>query len=415
MIQLSNESLYEIITRSLNRMNDLLVGHGERVAYGVMCFLEQDGRFSENEIGQIVWTVLFHDIGSFRKTDTWNVVQLDTEENCPHAIYGFLFLKTFFPFSQYAPIVRYHHASDAEIANSGVDEKLEWVMKCLRIVDETDLVFIKHGRKDMDAVRYFFRERSKKIFAEEEPVQVEGFSAMQDMDAIHSLLLKRMRKMTLSSAEKEALLRTLVCSMDFRSHYTALHCSMMVRASDMLADYFELEQSVKDNIHIGAILHDLGKIAIPVEILECPGKLDGRAWEIMKSHVMITEDILKGYVSDEILQIAIRHHETLDGSGYPRGIGAKDLTLPQCIVAVSDIVSALSEERSYKQAFPLHEVMSILNKMCDAGKICPRVIKMLEDHCEDIYHAVLEEGLHTAEAFEQIYAEYYELTQPHME
>lgn len=54
MIQLSNESLYEIITRSLNRMNDLLVGHGERVAYGVMCFLEQDGRFSENEIGQIV-------------------------------------------------------------------------------------------------------------------------------------------------------------------------------------------------------------------------------------------------------------------------------------------------------------------------------------------------------------------------
>lgn len=415
MIQLSNESLYEIITRSLNRMNDLLVGHGERVAYGVMRLLEQDGRFSENEIGQIVWTVLFHDVGSFRKTDTWNVVQLDTEENCPHAIYGFLFLKTFFPFSQYASIVRYHHANDAEIANASVDEKLKWLMKCLRVVDETDLVFIKHGRENMDAVQYFFRERFRKMFSAEEPLQFEEFSVMQDMDAIHGFLLERMRKLTLSSEEKEALLRTLVCSMDFRSHYTALHCSMMVRVSDMLADYFELDQSVKDKIHIGSILHDVGKIAIPVEILECPGKLDGRAWEIMRSHVLITEDILKGCVSDDILQIAIRHHETLDGSGYPRGIDAKDLTLSQCIVAVSDIVSALSEERSYKQAFPLHEVMSILGQMRDDGKICPQVIKMLEDHCDAIYHAVLEEGLHTAEAFEQIYAEYYELTQPNME
>lgn len=415
MIQLSNESLYEIITRSLNRINDLLVGHGERVAYGVMRLLEQDGRFSEEEIGQIVWTVVFHDVGGFRKTDTWNVVKLDHEENSLHAIYGFLFLKTFFPFSQYAPIVRYHHASDTEIANAGADEKMEWVIKCLRIVDETDLFFIKHGQQNGDAVRHFFHERFQEIFSQGQPIQIEGISFIQDMDAIHNLLIKRIRKWALSNEEKEALLRTLVCSMDFRSHYTALHCSMMVRASGMLSDYFELDENIKNEIYIGSILHDLGKIAIPVEILECPGKLDGRSWEIMKSHVTITEDILKDCVSDEILQIAIRHHETMDGAGYPYGIDATELTLPQCIVAVSDIVSALSEERSYKQAFPLHEVMNILRTLCDEGKVCPCVIRTLEEHCDDIYHAVLEEGLHTAEVFEQIYAEYYDLTQPKRE
>lgn len=410
MIPLSNESLYEIIIRALNRMNDLLVGHGERVAYAMMRLLEQDGRFSEEEIGQIVWTVVFHDIGIFRKTDTWNIEQFNIEEKCPHAIYGFLFLKTFFPFSQYAPIVRYHHASDEEIDNAGVDKKMQWVMKCLRIVNETDLVYTRHGSQNMDIVKHFFWERCQKSLSIDKPVQFEEFSLMKDIDAVHRFLLERIRKLQLSSTEKEALLRTLVCSMDFRSHYTALHCSMMVRASYMLADYFDLDENVKKEIYIGSILHDLGKIAIPVEILECPGKLDARSWEIMKSHVMITEDILKGCVSDEILQIAIRHHETLDGAGYPRGIDATELTLPQCIVAVSDIVSALSEERSYKQAFPLHEVMNILRQMCDAGKVSPPVIKMLEEHSDDIYHAVLEEGLHTAEAFEQIYAEYYELT-----
>lgn len=415
MLQLSNENLYEIITRSLNRVNDLLVGHGERVAYGLMRLMEWDGRFSDEEIGRIIWTVLFHDIGNFRKTDTWNVVQLDNLKDYSYTIYGFLFLKTFFPFSQYAPIVRYHHATDAEIESTGADEKMIWIMKCLRLIDATDLFFISQKEKNLDEIGAFFRMESHKLFPMGEPLKSEEFSLMENIDTVHSLLLERIRRQTLGDEEKKALLRTLVCSMDFRSHYTALHCSMMVRASDMLADCFGLDQDVKDEIHIGAILHDLGKIAIPIEILECPEKLDGRSWEIMKSHVMITEDILKGYVSDEILQIAIRHHEALNGSGYPRGLTAKDLTLPQRIVAVGDIVSALSEERSYKQAFPLHEVMNILTQMRDAGKICPHVMKMLEDHCDEIYHAVLEEGLHTAEAFEQIYAEYYELTLPFLE
>ncbi|MGO5027942.1 HD domain-containing phosphohydrolase [Candidatus Agathobaculum pullicola] len=415
MIELPNEDLYEVIIRSLNRVNDLLVGHGERVAYSVMRLLEQDGRFSEEEISKIVWTVLFHDIGNFRKTDTWNLVQLENDQDYSHAIYGFLFLKTFFPFSQYATIVRYHHSTDAEIENACIEQKLKWVVKCLRIVDASDLYFVNNGRKDIDKAYTYFQNLSRRLFPAGLPIGSTDFSVMCDMDTIHYRLLERIKRQVLSSGEKEALLRTLVCSMDFRSHYTALHCSMMVRASDMLADCFELEPKVKNEIHIGAILHDLGKIAIPIEILESPGKLDGRLWEIMKSHVMITEDILKGCVSDEILQIAIRHHETLDGSGYPRGISGEELTLPQRIVAVGDIVSALSEERSYKQAFPLHEVMNILGQMCHAGKICPRVMKMLEDHSDSIYHAVLEEGLRTAEAFEQIYAKYYEFTQSSMQ
>lgn len=415
MIPLSNENLYEIIIRSLNHVNDLVVGHGERVAYGVMRLLEQDERFSEDEICQIVWTVLFHDIGNFSKTDTWNLVQLEADQDYSHAIYGFLFLKTFFPFSHYAPIVQYHHSTDAEIDAAPIDPLLKWVVKCLRIVDSTDLFFVNHGRQNPDEINAFFQNQSRKLFPEGAPLDCIEFAEMQDTDVIHNHLLQRIKNQTLMDAEKEALLRTLVCSMDFRSHYTALHCSMMVRASDMLADCFGLEDRVKDEIHIGAMLHDLGKTAIPLEILESPGKLDGRVWEIMKSHVMITEEILKGYVSDEILQIAIRHHETLDGCGYPRGLGAADLTLPQRIVAVGDIVSALSEERSYKQAFPLHEVMDILKQMCRSGKICPKVVKMLEDNCDAIYHAVLEEGMLTAEAFEQIYAEYYILTQPSVE
>lgn len=411
MIQLSNQNLYEIITRSLNRVNDLLVGHGERVAYAVMRLLQQDKRFSEEEIDQIVWTVIFHDIGNFRKTDTWNLVQLENDTNFSHAIYGFLFLKMFFPFSHYADIVRYHHSDDFAIERASLDDKMKWVVKCVRVIDATDLFFVNQTTRNDREVKAYFENLVNRLFPMGLPINSEEFTVMHDMDAVHERLLTRINRRPLAREEKEALLRTLVCSMDFRSHYTALHCSMMLRASEMLADCFDLDEQTKYDIHVGAMLHDLGKIAIPIEILESSGKLDGRAWEIMKSHVMITEDILKGYVSDEILQIAIRHHETLDGKGYPCGLSGAELTLPQRIVAVGDIVSALSEERSYKQAFPLHEVMNIIHQMCQSGKICPQVVDMLDKNLDAIYHGVLEEGLNTAEAFEQIYAEYYRLTE----
>lgn len=409
MAELSSGALYEILTGSLNRVNDLLVGHGERVAYGVLALLEQDGQFSQEQICQIVWTVLFHDMGSFRRTDTWNLVQMEDDPRNAHSLYGYVFLKTFFPFSHFTPIVRYHHASEDMIAQAQVCDQIRRAIKYLRCMDATDLYSVQHPKCDKADILAFYRGQLN-LFGLGHIPDTAMQAAVTDTTAhIHDLLKERLMQWTLSDMEKQALLRTLVCAMDFRSHYTALHCSMMVQASDMLAGYCGLDEEDLQNVHIGAILHDLGKIAIPAEILEAPGRLDGRVWQIMQSHVMLTEDILQGTVSDEVLQIAVRHHETLDGAGYPRGLCAADLTLPQRIVAVGDIVSALSEQRSYKPAFPLEEVMQILHRMGEAGKLCPYVLKVLEEHQRTIYHAVLLEGEHTAEAFEHIYEEFYRL------
>ena len=126
----------------------------------------------------------------------------------------------------------------------------------------------------------------------------------------------------------------------------------------------------------------------------------------MKSHVALTEEILKGRVPDDILHIAIRHHETLNGTGYPRGLGADSLDLPARIVAVADIVSALSEERSYKAAFPLDEVLQILWDMADSGRISSEVVRILDDNKEEIYQAARTKGQKTSEMYDKIYHEY---------
>ena len=95
------------------------------------------------------------------------------------------------------------------------------------------------------------------------------------------------------------------------------------------------------------MFHDLGKIGIPLEILENPGRLTLEDMAVMKTHVEKTAVILNGWVSEEIRDLALRHHEKLNGTGYPDGLSASQLTLPQRILAVADIFSALTGERSY--------------------------------------------------------------------
>ncbi len=106
--------------------------------------------------------------------------------------------------------------------------------------------------------------------------------------------------------------------------------------------------------------------------------------KVMKAHVRITEMILEGVVDDDVLQIAVRHHEKLDGTGYHKGLSAADLSLPQQIIAVADILSALYGKRSYKEAFSKEKILDIMNSDADKGKINRNVVTTLEKNYDSI-------------------------------
>ena len=128
-------------------------------------------------------------------------------------------------------------------------------------------------------------------------------------------------------------------------------------------------------IEEAAMLHDIGKIKTPTAILEKAGRLTSQERSVMELHVVHTREIIKNTVLPEVLEIAARHHEKLDGSGYPQGLNAADLTLPQRILAVADIASALVSKRSYKEKMSKSSVVKILNDMVQENKIdhcCPR-------------------------------------------
>lgn len=164
--------------------------------------------------------------------------------------------------------------------------------------------------------------------------------------------------------ETETLLR-LARAGEYRDEGTGNHVLRMARFSRLIAESLGLE---KDECHVieqASPMHDIGKIGIPDQILLKPGKLDGAERQVMDTHTTIGFQILRDSPS-RFLQagavIALRHHERFDGSGYPDGIGGREIPLKARIVAVADVYDALMSDRPYKSAWPIQEALDYLTR-----------------------------------------------------
>ena len=137
--------------------------------------------------------------------------------------------------------------------------------------------------------------------------------------------------------------------------YTGEHCKGVVRLSLEVARELGLDADRQRNVEFGALLHDVGKIAVPKEIINKPGKLDEREWAIIKTHTIEGQRMLEtigGFMS-EIGRIVRASHERWDGSGYPDGLRGEAIPLEARIVSACDAFNAMTTTRSYRKAMPL--------------------------------------------------------------
>lgn len=153
-----------------------------------------------------------------------------------------------------------------------------------------------------------------------------------------------------------------------------------------------LRSDFAEDIYLFAALHDVGKVGIADEILLKPGPLDAEERREMQTHVErgseLIEEMLSGLrmVADPkvtmLRHVVAGHHEKLDGSGYPLGLTAEEISLEARIVAVADIYDALSNVRPYKPALPMAEVEQIMQGMADRGQIDPECLEILLENRE---------------------------------
>jgi HD-GYP domain-containing protein (c-di-GMP phosphodiesterase class II) len=160
--------------------------------------------------------------------------------------------------------------------------------------------------------------------------------------------------------------------------YTGSHSRGVVELSLAVSDRLGLDSRQRRDVEFAALLHDVGKIAVPKEIINKPGPLDAEEWKVMHRHTIEGETMLNrvGGVLSEVGRIVRSSHEHYDGSGYPDGLAGEEIPIEARIVTCCDAFSAMTTTRSYRKAMPLEAALAELNK-CAGTQFDPQVAEAL--------------------------------------
>ncbi len=161
----------------------------------------------------------------------------------------------------------------------------------------------------------------------------------------------------------EATIGAVATTVEMRDPYTAGHERRVATLASAIARELGLPPDRIEGIHFGSLIHDLGKIKIPAEILSKPMKLTPVEFELVKEHAQAGYDILKGVEFPwPVAEMALQHHEHVDGSGYPQGLKGEQMLLESRILAVADIVEAMSSHRPYRPAHGIEAALAEIER-----------------------------------------------------
>ncbi|MDP8298497.1 MAG: HD domain-containing protein [Candidatus Tantalella remota] len=191
----------------------------------------------------------------------------------------------------------------------------------------------------------------------------DGFNKMAgQMEDSNTELKDALVKIQQSSLET---IYRLSLAAEYRDWDTGHHLLRMSHYAKAIAKEMDLEPKYTEAILYASLMHDVGKIGIPDNILRKPGKLTPQEWDVMKQHTVIGAQILERSEAEFIKMaegIALSHHERWDGSGYPRGLKGDEISLAARIVAVADVFEAITSKRPYKEAFSVETAFNIIKE-----------------------------------------------------
>ncbi|NLM12542.1 MAG: HD domain-containing protein [Epulopiscium sp.] len=390
-------SLFEMmltLSTVIDFMSVEMNNHQIRVAYIAYRIGEEMG-LPEEQLVDMIMASLIHDIGALSLQERLDTFHFEIKNPYQHAEIGYRLVKQFEPLKKIAKIIRYHHENWRESGKTLSGEDIPIESYIIHLADRVEILIRKNeeilGQKDrilskvLNSTTNTFHPQALetlKAVSEKEYFWLEAVS-----EFIQSILSKAITypsiELALNNFDNMAKLFGQI--IDFRSRFTATHSSGVAITSEMLGRLLDLSEETCKLLHIAGYLHDLGKLVIPLEILEKPGKLSKEEFNVIKSHSFYTYYILETFESlDEVRKWAAFHHERLNGAGYPFHINQDNISFESRIVGVADVFTALTEDRPYRQGMAKNAVLSILDEMGKKNELDQRIITCLIEHYDEI-------------------------------
>lgn len=396
-------SLLNALAKAMNLIDPTIENHHQKTAYLAYQIGLEMGLETES-LHVIVVSALLHDVGTIVMPLEDSLVAYE-EHRREIAKIGADMIRDLKPFDRFAGIIELcqnSYQENVKFSQSGAClakvHNPQKVGQCIEVAEVIHMADIISAVWDEDADILNQISRIKEIVEHGRGTEfsdraVDAFLRMSQREYIWmdfalnptflSFFIGDMHDVSLEQAVELTQLMSRI--IDFRSSFTAMHSAGVAASAKALAKLAGMSDEDCMKMEIAGNLHDVGKLQVPNEILEKPGRLTDEEFNKIKEHPYYTRLILmdvEGF--DEIADWAGFHHEKLNGRGYPFHIDDSYLRLGSRIMSVADIFSAITEERPYRKPMTREQAMRVMWENVERGDICGKIVKLLEDN----YNAV---------------------------
>lgn len=393
-----------VIARAVDLVGVDDVLHGRRVAILAVECAKQLGWGQASQ--QLLFDAgLLHDAGvSSTQVHRSLKNELDWDGAEDHCERGYQLLADFAPLAHLAPIVRHHHTHWADLESGTIDSFVSLFTNLIYLADRIDVTAAPYYADSslllhvQDICTLINRYRGS-FFA---PQLVDAFLAAAQTEAFWLILnpdfiphyvsdiTSRESTQYIGLADMKKFALIIAQIVDAKSHFTSEHSFGVARITRYMAERCGINGDRLELLEIAALLHDIGKLQIPDEVLESPRSLTLLETSVMRRHSFATYQILRRVTGLEELSLwASQHHESLNGNGYPFHLHAGELPLESRIIRVADIYQALAQNRPYRRPMAAGEILALLRSMAKDMEIDLQMVDFVASHLNGCHKAAV--------------------------
>ncbi|HHY92052.1 MAG TPA: HD domain-containing protein [Firmicutes bacterium] len=382
------------LSRSLDFTHAGLLNHHQHVTL-LALELGAAAGLNPEDLLQLFKAAIIHDAGAVTFREKLALAQFDVESPADHCRRGAEFAAGVHILGAAPAIVLSHHDRWVGGNPSGLaGDRIPLAARIIHLVDRVDVLLrpavpVLEQRENILAQ---IRAGAGSLF-DPDLVALLGDLAVREsfwLDLASPWLEERLAELCTSSCPIAAdsdlleLAGLFARVVDAKSHFTYTHSRGVAAAARFLGGRAGLSPAQCDLLEVAGLLHDLGKVTVPEDILEKPGKLTPAEFNTIKQHTYYTYWLLTplGF-AQPVVEWAAYHHERLDGRGYPFHKAAPELDLGARIVAVADVYTALREDRPYRSGLPWSEIRPILEQQAASGALDPEIVDLLGTHGDE--------------------------------
>lgn len=369
--------------------------HGKRVAY-ISLRIAQELKMTPEQLYDIATLSILHDNGVSEKwihdklssQTSLDIKALDTVKE--HCIIGEENSSSYPFLTDVSNVIKYHHEKyDGTGYFKVKGSEIPLMSQIISLADTIEIKFNlqNNDSSEKESVISYVTQQSNIAFS---PEIADAFcnvandnnfwSELKDK-YIDSVINKMIPKFSLELSFEEIhnITRVLSKIIDSKSRYTYRHSAELSNKVAFMADFYGIKGDEKMKLVIAADLHDIGKLAVPNQILDSPRALTNQEFEIIKKHTYYTRMALqeiKGF--EDITEWASNHHEKLNGMGYPYGFRARELDFNSRLMGCLDIYEALTEDRPYRLRLSHNEAIEILTTMSKGGFVDSEITEYID-------------------------------------